>query len=748
VKISYLPSWIRKKQLEKCCYRIQFPLDLASNVTAHRAQGQTMADCLVSVDLELENPDMKMPPEISSLLYVACTRVTELSNLFVSQIHPCLWQKIGQNDGDKHRRNVDEKLRKAALEFAAKHDVYTEMSLELAWQPDSVNNAQEWVRLCEQTEPPSSNSRLERAAEHAMSDADFLVDLGDVEFSMFCRPVLSERHIGIDQGVKNFAIAVVERTVGERPNIVAVNNYTCLNLKRRFEASDVLVALTEQSDLLLWMNAAYGDNVVDRVVVHLEQIDRRNRNSKQLSVELGKILQRQAIDTETCIVQMSSPHIHRSTGPMFQLGDDIVETLQLQPIAYLQRQSRAEWNPSVVGVQRARSVSEPSDVEPSDEMADVSRGQSESRIYSMKKKMSSDVFRYIIHADEEQLYQMKLTVDRKVQGYWREKMASDPSLKLDDVGDALLHALDELLCGSTNFKQLVPAAPSVHVNRTVALAVFPCTTFFVVLNCRWNTFVWENFGYFSSRLQNSFFKAACVVDIIKSNMIDCSELWFPLSRFEGNGEYEAVDHIKVVVKQLTGHSQLGLQNAEAGALTYATVKAVKRICDEVMGINSKLYDRRDRVLGSMYSRTSTVHRDRKYQVVNSTGKHTNAVLSLLDFMRQNFPDFVERRREFLTEVEKNAFFHAMVERAQSNERSLEMLQMSETVIMKLRSKEVAVRAESDKMFGRNIADLVLVGVSKNQQHVKAVAANSAKAKRVPQYEKKTSNNEVEDDVEH
>jgi len=69
-----------------------------------------MANCLVSVDLGLENPHMKMPPEISSLLYATCTRVTKLENLFVSPIHPSMWQKIGQNDVDKHRRTVDEKL--------------------------------------------------------------------------------------------------------------------------------------------------------------------------------------------------------------------------------------------------------------------------------------------------------------------------------------------------------------------------------------------------------------------------------------------------------------------------------------------------------------------------------------------------------------------------------------------------------------------------------------------------------------
>ena len=77
----------------------------------------------MSVDLGLENPDTKMPPEISSLLYVACTRVTGLKNLSVSPIHSCVWKKIGQSDVDKHRRSVDEKLQKAALAFATDHNV-------------------------------------------------------------------------------------------------------------------------------------------------------------------------------------------------------------------------------------------------------------------------------------------------------------------------------------------------------------------------------------------------------------------------------------------------------------------------------------------------------------------------------------------------------------------------------------------------------------------------------------------------
>jgi len=78
-----------------------------------------------------------------------------------------------------------------------------------------------------------------------------------------------------------------------------------------------------------------------------------------------------------------------------------------------------------------------------------------------------------------------------------------------------------------------------------------------------------------------------------------------------------VEHIKVVAKQLTGHTELQLKNAEAGALTDATTISIKSIRDDIVGKKSKLLDRRDRVLGAMYSRTSDDH-NRKFQVVHST----------------------------------------------------------------------------------------------------------------------------------
>ena len=65
--------------------------------------------------------------------------------------------------------------------------------------------------------------------------------------------------------------------------------------------------------------------------------------------------------------------------------------------------------------------------------------------------------------------------------------------------------------------------------------------------------------------------------------------------------------------------------------------------------------------------------------------------------------------------------------AHSDESRMEMLQLSNYAKTKFRSDNMSVVTQTDRYFARNIADLVLIAMSKNQQHVKAVAANSRKA---------------------
>ena len=147
-----------------------------------------------------------------------------------------------------------------------------------------------------------------------------------------------------------------------------------------------------------------------------------------------------------------------------------------------------------------------------------------------------------------------------------------------------------------------------------------------------------------------------------------------------------------------------------------------------MGPNSKLLERRDKILGSRYVRTLKEF-DRMHQVVSSTGKHTNAVLSCLEWMKRNLADYVKTRREFINETEKKIFFHALLQLARSQENRMEMLVMSGTAKAKMLSGALSDKISQDRQFKRNIADLVLISMSKNQQHVKAIAANSSRKTR-------------------
>ena len=101
-------------------------------------------------------------------------------------------------------------------------------------------------------------------------------------------------------------------------------------------------------------------------------------------------------------------------------------------------------------------------------------------------------------ADQESQDNLGIIVNPDVQQMWRERMSADARMKHDDLGDALLHALNEILCGGSNYKQLVPANTSLDRNRTVVVCVEPVLTFWAVVHCTWNLYELENFGCYES----------------------------------------------------------------------------------------------------------------------------------------------------------------------------------------------------------------------------------------------------------
>lgn len=138
--------------------------------------------------------------------------------------------------------------------------------------------------------------------------------------------------------------------------------------------------------------------------------------------------------------------------------------------------------------------------------------------------------------------------------------------------------------------------------------------------------------------------------VIKDELFSCPELTDALTSFQGAGRFAAVEHIKTVVKQQTAYKARDLNTrVKAGALTNSTELAMQLICDETMGNQSKLTHRRDKLSGKTYLR---VHGGRKFQVVRSTGKHTNALLSIMGFSRRHLSDYVIKRRLALRENER------------------------------------------------------------------------------------------------
>jgi len=487
--------------------------------------------------------------------------------------------------------------------------------------------------------------------------------------------------------------------------VVAAEKFD-FQLTQKFTASDVVLKLLEETQLSEWMQQTDNETrqglpEVDRVIVHIEQMSARNADWKRFGLELGTLLQQRVTDFDKCIVKMSSPHLLRAGGVIHHLGDQIVEQLQLVPASYSKKGRKP---------QSARQ-SDMNDVEPSSSDSDNERVEGVADVdYKCRKKMSADIFRYFMDADDEKQSNMGVSVVPKVQEVWKQRIESDPSMKLDDVGDALLHALNDILCGGSNYRQLVPSNVSVRCNRTVVVAVCPDYTYWVVIHCTWNIFTVEDIGCYVTILNSKYYNSQQTVTDIQEGLME--NVRAALTDMSGGDKYRSVDVIKMVVKQLKGFG--AFKGEHAGALTKAVVTALRAICDESAGSSSILSERKDKILGSLYVRTNPTT-SQKFQVMSSAGKLTNAILSCFKWMSENATSFVERRTFSVDESTKLRFFDTLC--ALATDERLELIEVSDH--LKERLRDAAYQDDDRKMLGY----LVLIGISKNEQHVKAISTN-------------------------
>ena len=721
---SALPQFIRKRQQPSVCYRMQFPLDLSKHLTAHRAQGQTIANALVSVDFDLLNPDKSVPSDVGSILYVAISRVKKLEDLLVSPIPKHVWETLGKTPADLKRKKAEELLQKSAEKFCISKGKYSEFTAEMAYKPDYSCNIQEWERITSMNQPPlRKKPKFATFTGSDTFDVHFEIKVDDTlcKYPLCLHPAMSERHIGIDQGRKNFAVVVVDKIRGKPLEVVAAENYH-FDLPEGFDRLHLLDALITKSDLLKWMQI--GEEIllprVDRVIVHIEVMDKKNADQYEFTIGLGKILQTRATDINTCIVKLSLAKNLRANGPIFRMGTTIVRELNLTPVSYQKTRFTK------------KSMAQPSDKSGVDQSSnnETTETHQATLISSRdapetvdKKKMVASIFRYIIDADKDKEDDMAIIMNQEVRSRLKSQMISNPRMKLDDLGDAFLHALNEILCGGTNYKQLVSANPSIHSNRSVAVLVLPHATYWIVLNCTWNRFRLEDVGIYDSRLQNRFFGCEETKNII----LDGMDVNLKLALTDPNGisangtiVYNEVDHIKMIVKQVQGLKMYNLENHAAGKLQDQVYSTMKELASNACSPNSaKPVEKNDKHNGHIYYRID-VASGKKFQVIKSTGKHLNAVQVFYEWAKDHMKSCFEKRTIAVNQEEKSIFFEALKQIAFSGESSLDMLQISDFAAAKL------VGTKFDRDQEKLLADLILLAINHNQQPVKGIAANYRK----------------------
>lgn len=93
-------------------------------------------------------------------------------------------------------------------------------------------------------------------------------------------------------------------------------------------------------------------------------------------------------------------------------------------------------------------------------------------------------------ADKERLEDMKPDLEPHLQEYYRTRLNDNTLKKLDDLGDSFLHAIHDIVCALSNYKQAMPKVASVYENRTVVISLLADAVYWLVLSRTWNLWSW------------------------------------------------------------------------------------------------------------------------------------------------------------------------------------------------------------------------------------------------------------------
>ena len=163
------------------------------------------------------------------------------------------------------------------------------------------------------------------------------------------------------------------------------------------------------------------------------------------------------------MVKLSQPHLFWAGGVTQHLCENIVHELNLYPVSRRHKcASTIAAREKIIAKSRWTVLDH---VDPSDVNSEIDQDALEDNTdYGHNKQMSASIYRYFMLADDAKQEEMQVTISPHVLIMWQKLIAQDRKRKLHDLGDALLHALSDILCGATKYRQLIPTSISLHNN--------------------------------------------------------------------------------------------------------------------------------------------------------------------------------------------------------------------------------------------------------------------------------------------
>jgi hypothetical protein len=327
--------------------------------------------------------------------------------------------------------------------------------------------------------------------------------------------------------------------------------------------------------------------------------------------------------------------------------------------------------------------------------------------------MSTRLFKYLVNADIDDQKNMGLQINANLQTEWKRRLTADPNCRVHDLGDAFLHALDEIVCKMTNYRQLMSTDPVLNNNRSTILYFMMDQVYWVTVSCYFNKFVLEDIGSCKPNYERRTYLKEMNFDRVIRNFPD--HLKLAMSAHDGAKLFPPVDCLRIIVRQ-TSHYDRNIA-AQLGSLTNRVVEAMEYF---VTGIEPSSKESKTKIPHYRYLRT--LSNGKQCEVVRSSGKHTNNIITLLDWITKYHPSFAQSRAIRLAPLSQFEFYQLLLDASQKNASTsgnkactVEMIEISPAV------QRTLVASKSDFAKGKIFGDLILDVLNQNQKHIKAIA---------------------------